>query len=423
MFNIIISGKKGMETMGIFPYQKNYNIFVDQWKKNLEFSEMFNFVRLKKLKPESKYIIYINFYEHFIDENFNPKYTFFNNESSIKEKLSLPDRVKADSQNGLVHWLIDYSTESNTLNNDINFKKMCKQLYTIPQNITLISGAESNGSMGIKSHKISKQLGYNIITGHELYNFLSYGFTNVLEHNNYINKKLINTLDKVSLKYKSLCYNRRPRPHRTVIVAHIIKNNYNSECLYSLGANKDLTSIWNWKHHFPELSKEITLLINSSKDIYPHIREQNVDLKENQYGISGWEHGLNSYFQFVSETNQDSDEFVFVTEKSLKPFAMLQPFIQYGPQHNIKNLQAYGFDTFDNWINHDYDNEENDIERLRLVLKEFDRLQNISHNDWTNMLKEMVPSLLHNYQLIKKSPIRNFSSQLIPILYDFYKGN
>ena len=70
MFNIIISGKKGMETMGIFPYQKNYNIFVDQWKKNLEFSEMFNFVRLKKLKPESKYIIYINFYEHFIDENF-----------------------------------------------------------------------------------------------------------------------------------------------------------------------------------------------------------------------------------------------------------------------------------------------------------------------------------------------------------------
>lgn len=424
MFNIIISGKKGMETMGIFPYRDHHKIYVNYWGKKLEFSEMFNFVKLKKLKPGSKYVIYVDVYQHFFSKDFGPKYNFFesvDNKLSSNEKLILPDRVKIDSQNGLVHWLINYDTESHQLRKPINFNELCKQLHTIPKNITLISGAETNGKVGENLKKFAKTIGYNIITGYTLYRLLDPESSDPKAHNNYINEKLIKTLNKTQLKYKSLCYNRRPRPHRHVIVAHIIKNNYNSECLYSLGANNGHPFVWDLKQIFPELLPELEDLINSRKHIYPHIREKNVNLDVNQFGISGWNHGLNSYFQFVSETNHSTDDFTFITEKSLKPLAMLQPFIHYGPRYNIKNLQEYGFDTFDDWINHDYDNEEDDIKRLRLVLKEFDRLQNMSHNNWTNMLHDMTPSLLHNLQLVKKSPIRNFSSQLIPILYNFYK--
>lgn len=102
---------------------------------------------------------------------------------------------------------------------------------------------------------------------------------------------------------------------------------------------------------------------------------------------------------------------------------MLQPFIQYGPTDNIKVLRMHGYDTFDRWIDHSYDDEENNFKRLRMVLKEFDRLQSISDKDWATMLEEMLESLLHNHQLVKKSPIYDYTSQLIPILGKFMKDD
>ena len=171
---------------------------------------------------------------------------------------------------------------------------------------------------------------------------------------------------------------------------------------------------------FPELSTEITQLL-SGPDIYPHIREPEVDLAVNQADTAGWEHGLNSYFQLVTETTPTTNKIPFITEKSMKPFAMLQPFVQYGPKDNIKVLRMYGYQLFDDWIDHSYDDEEDDIKRLRMVLTEFDRLQKIPAETWSKMLQEMLSQLLHNNELVKRAPIYNFTSQLIPILSKFIK--
>ena len=136
----------------------------------------------------------------------------------------------------------------------------------------------------------------------------------------------------------------------------------------------------------------------------------------------GWEHGLNSYFQLVTETTPTANNIPFITEKSMKPFAMLQPFVQYGPKDNIKVLRMYGYQLFDDWIDHSYDDEEDDIKRLRMVLTEFDRLQKIPAETWSKMLQEMLSQLLHNNKLVKRPPIYDFTSQLIPILVKVYKG-
>jgi len=419
MFNFIVSGKEYKKVMGILPYLNNHIIYSDDWVKNLEFRKLFNFTTLKKIKSNTKYVVYINYYRNFFDKDFNPLHNFISNGRNFK--ISIPEQVKQDSQNGLVHWLIDYNTECHQQSINTNLLELSKQLYALPKNITLITGAETQGIIGNKTKNFAKQHGYNVITGYELFNFLDLD-NQKSEHERYVDKKLKEILDGTELKYKSLCYNRLPRPHRTVVVAHIIKNQYSESCLYSLGTFPTGKKRWSWAEHFPELEKIIKDL-EKGTDIYPHIKENKVNLSQNQAHTLGWEHGLNSYFQFVTETAPESDRFPFITEKSLKPFAMLQPFVQYGPQNNVKNLQTYGFDIFDQWIDHSYDTEENDIKRLNLVLKEFDRLQNISNKNWAEMLKEMTSSLLHNLQLIKKPPIRNFSSQLIPILYDFIKDD
>ena len=428
MFNIIIYGKKDYRTLGIPPVPPNSNHarYLYDWKNDhIDNNIFFNFVSLKKIKPNTKYVVYLNHYQHFVTSTYQPVYKFYPNgkeSNNLLDKVQMSERIWEDSKNGLVHWLIDWGTECTQLENNagVDFEKLCTALNTVPKNITLITGAETKEPYGNNTLTSAVRYGYNCITGYELFKFLSLDEQEEA-HTNYALTKITDITNKNILKYKSLCYNRLPRHHRTMIVAHILKNKYHNECLYSLGTYPNQTR-WHWKEHFPELQHEVDILL-SGGEIYPHIREANVNLQENQAHVLGWDHGLNSYFQLVTETAPDNARYPFITEKLLKPLAMLQPFIQYGPKNNIKVLRTHGYDTFDKWIDHSYDDEEDDIRRLRLVLKEFDRLQRIPSEDWSNMLKEMLPSLLHNYQLITKPVSRNITSQLIPILTDFMEGN
>ena len=399
------------------------------WKDSLDKYDLFNFVSLKRMKPNVKYTVFITFNGHFkTTDGVHPLYDCqeLPNPDQVDTRLSefyMPERVRKDSKQGLVHWVIDYNTECFQLDKlvGINFDRICQLLHTTSNNITLITGGETVSELGNSTLAYAAQLGYNCITGHDLYNFIDIrkGNPNDEVHNTYSSQKIRNIINGANLKYKSLCYNRLPRQHRTVIVAHIIKNNYHNDCLYSLGIfpNGDR---WHLLEEFPELSTEITQLL-SGPDIYPHIREPEVDLAVNQADTLGWEHGLNSYFQLVTETMPTTNKIPFITEKSMKPFAMLQPFVQYGPKDNIKVLRMYGYQLFDDWIDHSYDDEEDDIKRLRMVLTEFDRLQKIPAETWSKMLQEMLSQLLHNNKLVKIPPIYDFTSQLIPILAKFIK--
>lgn len=434
MFNILTYGKKDEIKIGIpsLEYSKKQNELQNIWKEHLSKYSIFSFVSLKKIKPNTKYIVFISFYDRLRDINNDAllynlqKYKSTNGyQTNSYQEFYMPDRVKEDSKNNLVHWVIDYNTECDQMDGSsgINFERFCQLLYTTPKNITLISGSETRSTFGDRTLEYAKFHGYNCITGHELHNFLNLrqGSPNESIHDEYTTKKLKSIINKDNLLYKSLCYNRLPREHRTVIVAHIIKNKYHETCLYSLGTFPN-SERWNWIEQFPELADEINIL-NAGPEIYPHIKEESVDLRQNQAYKIGWDHGLNSYFQVVTETASRTYNIPFITEKSLKPFAMLQPFIQYGPTDNIKVLRMHGYDTFDRWIDHSYDDEENNFKRLRMVLKEFDRLQSISDKDWATMLEEMLESLLHNHQLVKKSPIYDYTSQLIPILGKFMKDD
>lgn len=427
MINFLLQPKSQKHFVGIqcsVRKQPNHYITIPHWKFLLG-STPCTFKTLKKIPANTKYVVGISFYYHFLTQHMDPIFSFLNQNNRKNKQLShflMPDRVKEDSKNGLVHWLVDYSTECNQLDQSssmINFSKLCDALYTTPNNITLITGAETKLPYGTAAKEVSNEHGYNIATGHSLFKFLE--LENQRYLSTYIEKKTDDIKSSKLLNYKSLCYNRLPRHHRTVIVAHIINNKYQDQCLYSLGTFEN-HGRWHWKNSFPKLESEIESLINGP-EIYPHIRESGVNLRSNQAHKLGWDHGLNSYFQLVTETTPDNSRYPFITEKSLKPFAMMQPFIQYGPKDNVKNLKLYGFEIFDKWIDHSYDDEDDDIIRLQMVLKEFDRLQNIPNKQWSAMLIEMLESIMHNLDLVQQPPKYCSSSQLVPILTRFVEGN
>jgi len=445
LFNILIYKKaQGDFSIGI-PCLNDTNLPHPRWNEYLDKYDLFNFVALKKKVgtrkkiPNTKYIVFISYYGHFISNtDFKPLYDcqlgeYISTTDSRRSEFYMPDRVRTDSENGLVHWVIDYNTECSQLDqtdnfNQIDFNRVCQLLHTVPNNITLITGGETVSELGTATLTSPDNLGYNCITGHELYNFINIrkGNDNDEAHNTYSSQKIRNIINGENLKYKSLCYNRLPRPHRTIIVAHIIKNNYHDDCLYSLGLYPNMPRWFTDApfppiSKFPELSNEMNQL-RTGPEIYPHIREGDVSLTVNLADTIGWEHGLTSYFQLVTETTPTAKNIPFITEKSMKPFAMLQPFVQYGPKDNIKVLRMYGYQMFDDWIDHSYDDEEDNSKRLRMVLTEFDRLQKIPKDIWSKMLQEMLSQLLHNNKLVKRPPIYDFTSQLIPILSKFIKA-
>jgi hypothetical protein len=80
-----------------------------------------------------------------------------------------------------------------------------------------------------------------------------------------------------------------------------------------------------------------------------------------------------------------------------------------------------GYKTFDKWINHSYDNEQDDTTRLKMVLTEFDRLQNISKQQWADMLYEMRQDLMYNLGQVSTTEPHNPMIELTPVMIDFFK--
>ena len=420
-FTILVSTYKSKKYIGLPLHTLNRhsgNLMLenDTWKNNYDKFNLYDYKTLDEIPEGEKYFIYLSMYSDLLGY-------YLHNGGSFNTKNNpypMPDRVWRDSGNGLVHWIIDYNTECNQLDGiyclditDINIA-----LNTTSKNVTLITGAATVDT----GKSLIENFEYNVVTGTDLWHFCKFDTEFDKEKQQ---QKIHSICNKDVMPYKSLNYNRRPRQHRTVIVAHQMHHNY-TEALYSLMANNwsDDARWFQWREHFPEYEKEF-LKLEAPYDIHCALEEINfegnvgVDLQINLADRVGWNHALNSNFQLVTETHPFYMKYPFITEKSIKPLGMMMPFIQSAPQYNIKHLREYGVRMFDKWIDQSYDNEPDDILRLRMVLKEFDRLYAIPKEQWAQMLVEMLPDLLHNAFLLTQHPMHSVESQLIPIFLEF----
>ena len=411
----------GLPLNPLNPNNDNIKLENETWQNNYDKFNLYDYKTLNEIPESEKYFIHLSMYWDLLEYYLHEKNGSFKTKNN---PYPMPDRVWNDSANGLVHWIINYNTECNQLDgiDCFDITDITVALNTTPKNVTLITGAATvnTGKSLIENFK------YNVVTGLELWRFCR--FDRKIDKQKQ-KQKIESICNKVIMPYKSLNYNRLPRQHRTVVVAHQMHHNY-TEALYSLSAIKNKPNNarwWEWRPHFPEYEKEF-LKLEEPVDIYCKLPEEEynetqapIDLQLNLADKTGWNHALNSSFQLVTETHPFYMKYPFITEKSIKPLGMLMPFIQSAPQHNIKHLREYGIRMFDKWIDHSYDNEPDDILRLRMVLKEFDRLYAIPKDQWADMLVEMLPDLLHNAFLLTQEPMHSVESQLIPIFQKFLK--
>jgi hypothetical protein len=169
-----------------------------------------------------------------------------------------------------------------------------------------------------------------------------------------------------------MCHNKRMKSHRLAVLAFLKKTNIINDVDWSFMFDSESNVDYNLS---PTLKEEIEIILKNgnvkSKYEIDHV------FKFGDLGDYICEDTFrNAYLNITTETNFITED-VHITEKSFKPFFFYQIPLFLSSAFHVKNLkEIYGFDLFEDVVNHDYDNETNFKKRFSLVCDEINRIYN-----------------------------------------------
>jgi hypothetical protein len=208
---------------------------------------------------------------------------------------------------------------------------------------------------------------------------------------------------------KFINLNRRWRLHRVAFVALLASKDLLKFGNVSLGLSDDgrrWDKIIPWILRQYSEDAEICELIEKNKDNLIKMGDLYLDtenLVENQVDLNV---NLNefyeeTFFSVVSETNfntADPKEVGrFLSEKTFKPISHYHPFIILSVPNFLDALKELGYKTFHPWIDESYDTEHNDGKRLRMCVKEVERLCNLTDQEVYDFIAGTEEIVRHNF--------------------------
>ena len=325
----------------------------------------------------------------------------------------------------------------NLLKTNTNFNIIIKNDAESDDDILIESLDTIFKSMDIDTNKIT------VINCNERNNDLSVRLnSNIKTHTTNNGKFAIsNLLTSFPYNYKDersflfMTYNRHVKIHRFALLVHLIKLKIIDNVDWSwirgfevrtnfLPKNINLSDCWFLKPLFNEeeiwnYEKEINYIADI--DIKKSVNELSYQVDYPPYQFD-WEASYsnnpysNSYINIVTETNFDKDDIIILSEKSFHPLYYSQiPIIMASTNHIKKIRDLYGFDFFDDIVNHDYDNEPNPKIRFEMIINEISRLNNKKEEIVTffKQNKERFDKNIEIFEKIKNNKIDyNFYNSL-----------
>jgi len=201
-----------------------------------------------------------------------------------------------------------------------------------------------------------------------------------------------------------ICHNRQQKPHRYAVLSLLKKYNILKNVNWSLtSGQKRNRNDWHFldsvlgEREVNELKNEIEYFFdidikNSDFEDPSWFMMGNGEVNRTEFpelsGSAGESGGLmlpehsiahiNSYVNIVNESIfMDNTNTIHISEKSFRPFAFHQMPIIIATQNHIKKMkEEFGFDFFDDVINHDYDSLPTIRERIKGAMSEIIRLNN-----------------------------------------------
>jgi hypothetical protein len=108
-----------------------------------------------------------------------------------------------------------------------------------------------------------------------------------------------------------------------------------------------------------------------------------------------------TWLSVVAETENLGQPDTFLpSEKIAKPLLLGQPFVVQACKGFLRQLRNIGFQTFDQWINEDYDMLDSVDQRISAMISSLSEFNKHTDQQKLNMLEQMKPVLAHNRNLI-----------------------
>ena len=193
---------------------------------------------------------------------------------------------------------------------------------------------------------------------------------------------------KQDKKYLFMSYNRNLKAHRFFFLCLLKKQGILDNTDWSWLRGDEMSKfkeIPDWfyqqimnREQFIGLSNEIGTLIKEGRkvseyelDIISNIKTDDFDYP-NHYKLNPYQ---NSYIHIVNESYYEDKEAILLSEKSIIPLYFSQLPVYLASHNHLKFFrEEYNFDLFDDFINHDYDDEPDNYLRMEKLLKEVNRL-------------------------------------------------
>jgi hypothetical protein len=201
---------------------------------------------------------------------------------------------------------------------------------------------------------------------------------------------------------------------------HLTNANLISDGMISIGDKKD------WPKFSVQELKKYNLPANIVEQAVAPLTINHSRMSDSEYHVY-ITRILNDVYQdtwvsLITESSYfDYEHSVFISEKTFKPIACMQPFIIVGSKHTLKYLRQLGYRTFDGFIDESYDDCD-DNDRFAAIIKSLEKIKQIE--DKILWLASMREILEHNHKLfLSIGNTESFEYQEITKYYENYFKN
>ena len=293
----------------------------------------------------------------------------------------------------------------------------------------------------LKKENLNPKRVYYINANHKLENLKNKNNSDInvytINHGQYVNCQRLSFTDvtfEPEKEFLFMVHNRTLKSHRLGILCLLKKYNILDNVDWSLLRGSVLKNMFNDDDIFVEwffsnvFSDEITTSLKNEIKYFADLGNRKSKY-EHDYDFDGGGHRYdhndsykvktysNSYINITTETNFISPFIIHITEKTFTPFNFYQIPIFVATYQHVKYLKdMYGFDMFDDLVNHSYDNEIDNGKRLFMIADEIRRLNEnpqVVKDFYKNNEERFIKNRNIIYEILNDKRDYNFFQSLI----------
>jgi hypothetical protein len=232
---------------------------------------------------------------------------------------------------------------------------------------------------------------------------IAFGYSNIYKKN-----------CEILPNYHFISLARVPREHRIISTIEIIRRGLEQYGNMSLGSgdygepmetavNRDLSNLMPYQYR-----KYFCVTIQEQyKDKFPMYIDGEILTTDPIMMTTSNEKITTAFVNFVMETAFErglgvlsSWQTVLISEKSIKPFAYGQVPIFVSYYQQLKYLRKFGFDLFDDIIDHSYDNEPDPLLRIKLCVDQLEKICQWSLEDCRKFKQDNMHRFVNNQKIL-----------------------